>query len=231
MRISPPGSRHLRGLTFTDAAWQELADEGRRTWLFLPSRETPAAASKRYVGRGELDGVHKAYKCRVRTPWWRVPTVKAPDLFLTYMNHDTPRLVRNEAGVSYLNSIHGVTLAATHRELGKELLPVGTLNSVTLLGAELVGRAYGGGLLKIEPKEADLLPVPSPSLLEAAADELRALSPQVAQKLRGGDLAAAVQMVDDVLLVRHLGVKRAGVRALRHAREALFARRAARAGK
>jgi hypothetical protein len=145
------------------------------------------------------------------------------------MNHDAPRLVSNEAAVGHLNSVHGVNLRSAHRKLGKRLLPVATLNSATQLGAELVGRAYGGGLLKIEPKEADLLPVPSPASLEEAADELRALSPQVAQKLRGGDLDAAVQMVDDVLLVRHLGVKRVHVRALREAREALFVRRATRA--
>lgn len=231
IRISPPGSRHLRGLTFADAAWEELRGAGGRVYLLLPDAEKPAAASRRYIQKGETDGVHKAYKCRVRRPWWRVPTVSPPDLFLTYMNHDTPRLVTNQVGVSYLNSVHGVTLAPIHRALGRKLLPIGTLNSVTLLGAELVGRAYGGGLLKIEPKEADLLPVPSPATVEAAETDLCALAPQVARKLRGGDLAEAVRMVDDVLLVRHIGLKRAEVRALRDARELLFARRVTRAGK
>jgi adenine-specific DNA-methyltransferase len=231
MRISPPGSRHLRGLTFADGAWEDLRDSGSRVYLFLPDAKKPAPASRRYIEHGETDGVHKAYKCRVRKPWWRVPTVRPPDLFLTYMNHDTPRLVTNQASVSYLNSVHGVTLAPNYRTLGRKLLPVGTLNSATLLGAELVGRAYGGGLLKVEPKEADLLPVPSPAALEAASTELRAVAPQVARKLRGGDLAEAVRMVDDVLLVRHLGVKRTEVRALRAARDTLFSRRATRAGK
>jgi adenine-specific DNA-methyltransferase len=231
LRISPPGSRHLRGLTFTDAAWNELASEGRRVYLFLPDREKPSAAARRYIEEGEAAKVEAAYKCRVRTPWWRVPTIRTPDLFLTYMNHDTPRLVTNAARVSYVNSIHGVRLAPPHRALGRKLLPVASLNTATLLGAEIVGRSYGGGMLKLEPKEADLLPVPSPTTVAAAADDLAALAPHVARTLRKGDLVGAVKMVDDVLLIRHVGLKRAEVRNLREAREAMFARRAARGGK
>ncbi len=35
-----------------------------------------------------------------------------------------------------------------------ELLPLAFLNSATLFSAEMVGRSYGGGVLKLEPKEA-----------------------------------------------------------------------------
>lgn len=147
------------------------------------------------------------------------------------MNHDTPRLVANDAGVMYLNSIHGVTLVDEWRALGRELLPLAALNSATLLGAELVGRAYGGGLLKLEPKEADLLPVPTPELVETHADELRTVVPHVADCLRGGNLIAAANIVDNVLLVRGLGISRRDLRALRSARQAMFERRETRSGK
>ena len=66
-----------------------------------------------------------------------------------------------------------------------------SLTSMTLVGAETVGRAYGGGMLRLEPKEADLLPVPTPAVVAAVADQLRALRPRVAALLRGGQLLDA----------------------------------------
>lgn len=229
IRISPPGSRHLRGLTFTTAAWQEMVDTGARAWLFYPKNPGRLTrAARDYIAEGETNGVPDAYKCRVRTPWWRVPLVRTPHLLLTYMNHDTPRLVRNSADVRHLNSIHGVRLHHGRVQLGQDVLPVAALNTATLLGAEMVGRSYGGGILKLEPKEADVLPVPSHELVVASADKLRALRPQLGASLRGGKLIDAVEQVDRIVLVEGCTLKRADVRALREAREALFARRTAR---
>ncbi len=222
--ISPPGSRHMRGLTLTEAAWEELLRDGSRALLFYPS-EKPSAAAQCYIRAGEKANVSDAYKCRVRSPWWRVPLVELPDLFLTYMNHDRPRLVANTAKLQIINSIYGVRLINGRRGIGRDLLPVASLNSVTLLGAEIVGRAYGGGLLKMEPREADLLPVPSLDHIRSVERELRAIKPQLAKHLRHGDVEAAVQCIDSILLA---GVSNNDLRALREARDVLFQRRRAR---
>lgn len=229
LRLSPPGSRHLRGLAFGTAAHNELGRGGASTLLFRPSRE-PSPAGWAYIEAGETANVHAAYKCRVRTPWWRVPLVAPADLLLTYMNADTPRLTTNTAKVRHLNSVHGVYLRPEVRALGAGLLPLASLTSMTLVGAETVGRAYGGGMLKIEPREADRLPVPAPAVVEAAADRLAAVRPQVGKLLRGGKLTDAAKLVDDVLLVGELGMTRSDVRVLREAHAQLTARRVARGG-
>ncbi len=226
--ISPPGSRHLRGLTFTKTAHAEIGRSGASILLFRPLGE-PSVAAHGYIAEGHGQGVHRAYKCRVRNPWWRVPVVPPADLFITYMNADTPRLCTNRARVGHLNSVHGLYLRPGLKATGMDLLPLAALNSVTLLGAETVGRAYGGGLLKLEPKEADRLPVPSPAILEEVRSALTALRPQVAARLgRPAGLLEAVRLVDDVLLVGVLRAKRAEVRALQESYVALAGRRAAR---
>lgn len=227
LKISPPGARHLRGLTFGTKAWEQLAKEGARCYLFAPG-EVPSKAAKAYIAAGERAGVPNAYKCRVRSPWWRVPLVAQPDLLFTYMNHDRPRLTTNEAGALILNSLYGVKLRPDMKSIGTANLPAACLNTVTLLGSEIVGRAYGGGLLKHEPKEADLLPVPSPSTLAAAHRDLQALKPRLATAMSENNLLQVVEMVDAVILEKHLELNREQVAQLRQAREFLFNRRLAR---
>jgi tRNA1(Val) A37 N6-methylase TrmN6 len=227
-RISPPGSKHLRGLSFPAAEWRRQADAGAAVYLFHPKDGRRSRAAERKIAAGEAAGVHAAYKCRVRAPWWRVPLVAAPDLLFTYMDHERPRLVANKAGVRHLNSLYGVRLRAGRKRLGLDLLPLAALSTVTLLGAEVVGRSYGGGLLKLEPREADRLPVPSKALLERAAPRLRALRPQVEAALERGELAEAVALVDRELLERELELDAGALDDLRRARRVLFSRRTAR---
>ncbi|MFO0601686.1 MAG: N-6 DNA methylase [Polyangiales bacterium] len=230
-RISPPGSQHLRGLTFSKKAFEEMAEEGARVYLFRPDPERLSQGSLRYIEGGERRRVHKAYKCEVRKHWFVVPPVRVPDLFLTYMNHDAPRLVSNGAKVAHLNSVHGVTLNRGLKKLGEELLPLAMLNSATLLGAELVGRSYGGGILKIEPKEADHLPLPTRVTLERVAVPLRVLQQQVGKELRAGRLDEIVQLVDRIVLGEALELSDITIGTLRSARASLVSRRLARGGR
>ncbi|MDO5051299.1 MAG: N-6 DNA methylase [Pseudoclavibacter sp.] len=225
--LSPPGSSHLRGLEFTAQELERLGEAGRATRLFSPA-ETMSPAAARYVRRGERAGVHRAYKCRARRVWYRVPLADPADLLLTYMNADAPRLTDNRAGARHLNSVHGVYLHPRLRETGRALLPLASLNSVTLLAAELVGRSYGGGVLKLEPREADEWLVPAPGLLErcrGALDEARA---PVAALLRDGRLAGAVRLVDELVLRDGAGLDEGQIAPVRAARQELAARRAAR---
>lgn len=228
--LSPPGSRHLRRLTFTEAAREELGKAGSSTWLFCPSGE-PSAAAWDYIRAGEKSGVNEAYKCRIRPDWWRVPLVPPADLLLTYMNADTPRLCTNRAKVHHLNSVHGVYVRPDARRLAADYLPLASVNSMTLVGAETVGRAYGGGMLKIEPREADRLPMPSPALVEATKTGLAKIRPKMGRLLRSGRLTDAARLVDDLVLVGELGMSGSDLRALREAHGELTARRVARGGK
>ncbi len=225
LTLSPPGSGHLRGLTLSTSQLAALGADGRSVHLFRPTGRLSAPA-QRYIEAGHAAGVHLAYKCRVRTPWYLVPLVKPADLLLTCMNADTPRLVTNRAAAHHLNSVHGVYLRDEVAALGRDLLPLAALNSVTVLHAEMVGRAYGGGVLKIEPREADRWLVPAPELIAARATELRAARRTVAALLGRGKLLDAVGVIDDAL---DLATDLESVQSARHSlasRRAVRSRRA-----
>lgn len=225
LRISPPGTRHLHGLTFTEARWETLRAEGERVWLLHPRDRRPSGGLRAYLALGEELGVPSAYKCRIRDPWWRPPAVSAPDLFFTYMSHRYPRLVANAARVTFVNSMHGVRLRRGAGAVARAALPLLTLNSVTMLGAELHGRSYGGGVLKMEPREAASLPVPRPDALRRAWAVLARERQALDRQLRDGIWTGVVKRVDEVLLREVLELERAEVAELHDAARDLRRRR------
>jgi adenine-specific DNA-methyltransferase len=224
-RISPPGTRHLRGLSFTPKDWETLRVGDEPVWLLHPRPDDRSAGLRRYLRHGEALGVPDAYKCQIRTPWWRPPMVSAPDLFFTYMSHRYPRLIANGARVSFVNSMHGVRLRPGAPRHAKSALPLLALNSVTMLGAEVFGRSYGGGVLKMEPREAAMLPVPSPAALESAWERLKPERPALDRRLRNGTWTAVVKRVDEVLLRDVLDLSASDARELHEAARSLRERR------
>jgi adenine-specific DNA-methyltransferase len=224
-RISPPGTRHLKGLQFSRAQWEELKLAGERVWLLHPDKKASDKNLRAYLKVGEASGVPEAYKCSVRDPWWRPPAVSAPDLFFTYMSHRYPRLIANTAGATLVNSMHGVRLRDDVPNEARDALPLLALNSATMLGAEVLGRSYGGGILKMEPREAASLPVPAPDALMAAWSVLKRDAPNLEAALRRGEWWTVVAEVDRVVLKDVLRLSADDVTAIRDAATLLRVRR------
>lgn len=201
LRLCPPGSRHLRRLAYTKKDERAAAERGAGVYLFRPGAD-PSEAARRYIAYGEDLGVQNAYKCQVRSPWWQVPVGEVPDAFITYMNAYGPSICANDAKVRVLNSCHSLFYHPEVDEAARPLLPIASLNSATMFGAEITGRAYGGGMLKLEPREAGLLAVPAPTLVASCADDLRAIAPYVEKLLEKRDYDGAISLVDAVLIPR-----------------------------
>ncbi|MDE0802696.1 MAG: N-6 DNA methylase [Acidimicrobiales bacterium] len=213
-KICPSQSKFTGGLHYTIDHWARSRDAGERVWLFRPDPDDSSQAVTEYVCSGEHDGVHEGYKCRSRDPWWRSPAVAAPDLFFTYMSHRNPRLIKNSANITMLNSMHGIRINADAPQITARALPLLFLNSLTLLTCEVSGRWYGNGVLKLEPREAGKLPVPSFDALEEVWRTLSPMTRKLHAMWRSPDPLRVVEAIDQLLLVDTLGIDVGDVKSL-----------------
>ena len=214
-------SRALSGLYFSPYDWIEAEEVGEAGYLFnVPPEEGLSNPVNAYLAEGERQEVHRAYKCRVRSPWYSVPHVYKPDALLTYMSGLRPSLAANDAGAVAPNSLHVVRLRP-QTSLSARDLALLWQTSLTSLSVELEGRALGGGLLKLEPSEAKSVLIACPKrteMFETAFGEVDRL-------LRGGQRERAREVADEVILERSLGFCREEVRTLREAADLLRDRR------
>jgi hypothetical protein len=209
-------SAQLTGIVFSDDDWEALAARDARC-LLLTLDDAPAASlsksARDYIALGEAEGHHHGYKCRIRRNWHRVPSVWRPDAFLYRQIHDMPRLVVNESGATSTDTIHRVRML---NGLAPDALSASLFNSLTFAFSEIYGRSYGGGVLELEPTEAELLPVPIAQNLDIA--ELDAL-------VRSGRTADVLAITDEVLLRQGLGLDAKEIKRLRTVWEKLRDRR------
>ena len=208
----------LSGLTFTGADWSTSASTKNAGYLLNVTGDELSAELESYLGQGEAEGVPGAYKCRVRTPWYRVPHVYTPDALLTYMSGLRPQLVANDAGAVAPNTLHVV------RFRPGAAVPATTLaafwqTSLTSLSAELEGHALGGGMLKLEPGEARRVLVATP------AGKFGELETELDELLRQGKTDEAQSLADRVLLREQLGLSQADCAVLRRSARLLRERR------
>ncbi|ORW90215.1 lactate dehydrogenase [Mycobacterium sp. IEC1808] len=190
-------SAQLTGLVYdSDCRATDLA-AGHRTWLLDAPPEPADAALLAHVRAGEAAGVHRGYKCSIRTPWWITPSLWMPDLFLLRQIHRAPRLTVNAAAATSTDTVHRVRLVPG---VDASSLAAVFHNSVTFAFAEIVGRSYGGGILELEPREAEQLPIPPPAY--AGAD----LACDVDLLLKAGEVDKALDVVDRQVLIDGLGL-------------------------
>lgn len=81
--IARPGQ--LRGAILRTEDGTDLVRSERCLLLSVgaPGVDERATAVGRYLRRGRRHGIHRGYKCRVRTPWYSVPGVRVPDAFMS----------------------------------------------------------------------------------------------------------------------------------------------------
>lgn len=140
----------------------QLEAAGRPTLLFAPDgRELgdfPEAA-RSYLQQGRDAELDKRALITTRRPWYKMEMRRVPPFLFAYLGRRNARFIRNLAGVMPLTSFLCVY---PHREdadfidgLWRALKHPDTVNNLAL-----VGKSYGAGAIKVEPRALERLPIP-----------------------------------------------------------------------
>lgn len=177
-------SRRLAGMSLMTSA------SPVRDVLWHPS-DNLDEGERAYIKDGEQRGIASRYKCRVRTPWWRVPGVRIPDMLLSVFS-DCPRLMVNDAGWTFSNSVLGAFL---EEGLDATRFAASWYTVLTLLSIETEVHSLGGGVLVAVPREANAIRKLPTSCVTEANDALSTIS----KELEAGNMDAAYHAGDSLV--------------------------------
>jgi adenine-specific DNA-methyltransferase len=211
-------SASLKGTLFNDADWQGCNEKQLPSHLLaLKPNLEKSEALEDYINMGVREGVNLGYKCRIRKEWYVVPSVRTSEAFLLRQVHNFPKLIMNEANAVCTDTIHRVTFFNPQHA---PLVTASFINSLSFAISEVVGRSYGGGVLELEPSEAEDILIPFSEIASQTLD-----INYIDEKVKAGDIYAALDYVDKKLLIELLGFSKKEVLMLRNIWEKLSSRR------
>jgi hypothetical protein len=118
-----------------------------------------------------------------------------PDGFAFRQIYDFPRMVLNASGATSTDTIHRMRSKGAK----PERVIANTYTWLTAASAEIEGRSYGGGVLELEPTEAERLLMPA---------KLNGAMPltDVDQLVRAGRLDSVLEENARIVLREHMGL-------------------------
>lgn len=143
-----------------DEILNSLDKKGRPTLLFSPDgrdiKRFPIHTQK-YLLKGEEMGIHRKKLVSTRKPWYKMETRIPPPIIFAYLGRRNCRFILNKANVLPLTSFLAI--------YPKENIPPEKLFRIlnhpkVIQNLFLVGKSYGDGAVKVEPRALENLPIP-----------------------------------------------------------------------
>lgn len=186
------------GVSYTLKDHESVAASGARSYLVgRPGTERSTA----------LTAYHNTFDEKTRTTtstfgkrkvWWQPNDGRVPDAFFPVMHHHGPRLVLNPDRLTNTNTIHRVYFRKHISQPCPKLIAVSMLTTFAQVSAEMVGRRYGSGVLKHEPREAERIRMLMPPSLSERA--INAAFDKVDRLLRVGKRDDATAVADALIM-------------------------------
>lgn len=198
-------SSHAHGIYFTPEDWESNKSAGKCARLIsfpqIPYEDYPDG-HKEYIALGEKNGENKGYKCSIRDRWYIVPSVWVPDAFFLRRNNLYPKFVLNKCNAVSTDTMHRIKF---NDNVDFENVLLAYYNSISFAFTEICGRSYGGGVLEILPGEMGNILLPKVENIDFEFREK--LLKYIDSVVRNDeDIEKALNVVDEELLVKTLGI-------------------------
>lgn len=159
---------------------KKLEEKGRPTLLFFPNGvrwDDMPEAVKNYIREGEKSGLAKRALISTRQPWYKMEVREVPMFLFAYLGRRNARFIKNEAGVVPLTGFLCIYPRSNDKEYIGKLWAV-LQHPGTISNLQLVGKSYGSGAIKVEPRSLERLPI-NPEIINEIG-----IKPVVSPKLR-----------------------------------------------
>lgn len=161
LRVAIGRTKDITGDTITKGDVQKLEKKSRPTLLLSidqPENDLPAKV-KAYLKKGIELGLPERPLIKQRKPWFRMEKREIPELLFAYLGRRNTRFIKNNAGVLPLTSFLCVYPKKEYAEF-VDILWMALNHPDTLKNLQFVGKSYGAGAIKVEPRSLENLPIP-----------------------------------------------------------------------
>ena len=212
------GARSVGGLVADRQTFEVLRRKGEPCELLLLRDGDGRTGVRGYLQSTAAKRAKTAYKCRAREPWFVLGPQVPPSAFLTPLSGPYPRLILNGWRLDCTNTLYRVNWKPPMTTTQAQLVALSVVSSLGSLSAELAGRVYAGGALKLEPRDARKVSV---VVSDTPIEKMDGCFTQVSGLLSMGDWVQAQAVADEFVLRNVLLMDRPLVRQLQAATMAL----------
>jgi len=192
-----PRFQVCKGLAFRQTDWEILRDSGEKCWLLSPSEQASNEAVLKYLRRFPKQEREDNRTFGKRNPWYLPQLGENPDAFFRYMGAFGPRLALVRCEATCTNTVHRIYFKNDVSVVQQKTIALSLHSSFSQLSAEFEGRAYGSGVLKLEPSEAKRVRLLLPNKFEVQT--LYKCFSAAEKKFTKGKIQEAAAEIDDWL--------------------------------
>lgn len=194
--------RFLNGLQFNQEDFAGSVAHGAKGYLVNGTWRGTNQRIDAYLKTFPETRIETTSTFKKRSRWDYPSDANTPDAFFPVMNHLGPRIVLNELGCNCTNTLHRVYF---HKEqiFSWKVVAISILTSFSQVSAEMVGRRYGSGVLKHEPREAETIRLLIPEVRDA---EVQSAYSTIDKLLRAGEYEKVTLTADEFIYSRLGGV-------------------------